>query len=51
MTIDRTVGYILPSLFWRAYLLMREPGFIFGYQGPLVAATACGGVDKQLRMT
>lgn len=41
----------LPSLFWRADLLVREPGFIFGDQGSLVSATAFGRVDKQLCMT
>lgn len=46
-----TLGHHLPSLFWRADLLVREPGFIFGDQGPLVSTTALSSVNKQLCMT
>jgi hypothetical protein len=46
-----TLDHHLPSLFWRADLLIREPSFIFGDEGPLVSATTFGSVDKQLCMT
>ena len=41
----------VPSFFWGADLLVREPGFVFGDQGPLVSATVFGSVDEQLCMT
>ena len=40
----------VPSFFWGADLLVREPGFIFGDQSLLVSTAALGSVDEQLRM-
>jgi hypothetical protein len=37
-----------PAFLWCADLLVRELGFFFGDERPLVSATALSGVDEQL---